>query len=427
MKDEFEALKAINYWDGTPDFNLGFIRQKYLDKITKASGNKLIKVIVGQRRSGKSYIVRQFIENLIRKKAVNPKNTFYLNKELYDFESVMTASDLADLIQLYKQEVKPKGKIYVIIDEVQNIDEWEKIIVSLAQHTIEDYEIYITGSNSRLLSGELATHLSGRYLVLEVFPFSYIEFLDFFNYHNSKDNFIKYIKTSGLPEIYNINSSDTHRHYFQSLKDTILLKDIMYRHKIRDYVLLEDLFLFILHNVGNLISIPSIVKYYKSKQRKADYSTVSSYISYMEDAFIIRHCPKYSLKTKELLSGEKKYYVNDLGFRNYLYPQLTTDIAAMLENVVYLHLRMSGFEVKVGYHKNLEVDFIATKGEIKKYIQVTYLLSSEQTMNREFRVLESINDSYPKYLVSMDEIKVNHPKGIMHQNIWEFVGRRASI
>lgn len=421
MKDLFEALKAINHWDSTPDFNIGFIRQNYLDKINDAIDNKLIKVIVGQRRSGKSYIVRQFIENLIRKKGVNPKNTFYLNKELYDFESVKTASDLAGLIQFYKQKVKPTGKVYVFIDEVQNIDEWEKIIVSLAQHTVENYELFITGSNSRLLSGELATHLSGRYLILEVFPFSYIEFLNFFNYQNNKENFIKYIKTSGLPEVYNINSNDIHRHYFQSLKDTILLKDIMYRHKIRDYVLLEDLFLFILHNVGNLVSIPSIVKYYKSKQRKTDYSTVSSYIAYMEEAFIVRHCPKYSLKTKELLSGEKKYYVNDLGFRNYLYPQLTTDIASMLENVVYLHLRMSGFEVKVGYNKNLEVDFIATKGEIKKYIQVTYLLSSEQTMNREFQVLESINDSYPKYLVSMDEIKVSNPKGIMHQYIWEFI------
>jgi hypothetical protein len=264
------------------------------------------------------------------------------------------------------------------------------------------------------LSGELATHLSGRYLVIEVFPFSYSEFLDFFNFQNNKQNFIKYVETSGLPEIYNINSEDVRRHYFLSLKDTILLKDIMYRYKIRDYVLLEDLFLFILHNVGNLVSIPSIVKFYKSKQRKADYSTVSAYIAYMEEAFIIRHCPKYSLKTKELLSGEKKYYVNDLGFRNFLYPQLKTDIGSMLENVVYMHLRNSGYEVKVAYHKNLEVDFIATKGEIKKYIQVTYLLSSEQTINREFKVLESINDSFPKYLVSMDDIKINHPAGILH-------------
>ncbi len=421
MSEIFNALEAINYWNIKEEFNTGFIRQSYLDKIEEASGNKLIKVIVGQRRSGKSYIVRQFIRHLIKNKSVDPKNTFYLNKELYDFDNVKTASDLADVIKLYKKKVKPSGKVYVFIDEVQNIDEWEKIIVSLAQHTVDDYEVFITGSNSRLLSGELATLLSGRYLVFEVFPFSYIEFLKFNNYKNNKKSFIKYIETSGLPEVYNFISNDIHRHYFQSLKDTILLKDIMYRHNIRDYVLLEDLFLFILHNVGNLISIPSIIKYYKSKQRKADYSTISSYITYMEQAFIVRQCSKYSLKTKELLSGEKKYYVNDLGFRNYLFPQLKTDIASMLENFVYMHLRMSGFDVKVGYHKQYEVDFIATKGNLKIYIQVTYLLSSEQTENREFRVLELINDNYPKFLISMDEIKINHPKGIKHQNIWEFV------
>ena len=421
MNEIFSALEAINYWDIKKAFNVGFIRQSYLDKIEEASNNKLIKVIVGQRRSGKSYIVRQFIRHLIKNKSVNPKNTFYLNKELYDFDNVKTASDLANVIQLYKKKIKPSGKVYIFIDEVQNIDEWEKIIVSLAQHTVDDYEVFITGSNSRLLSGELATLLSGRYLVFEVFPFSYIEFLKFFNYHNNKKSFIKYIETSGLPEVYNFNSIDINRHYFQSLKDTILLKDIMYRYNIRDYILLEDLFLFILHNVGNLVSIPSIIKYYKSKQRKADYSTISSYLSYMEHAFILRQCSKYSLKTKELLSGEKKYYLNDLGFRNYLFPQLKTDIASMLENFVYMHLRMSGFDVKVGYHKQYEVDFIATKGDLKKYIQVTYLLSSEQTKNREFRVLESITDNYPKFLISMDEIKITHPKGIIHQNIWEFV------
>lgn len=421
MENLFHALKAINYWYGKPVFKSGFIRQKYLDKLKATTGNKLIKVIVGQRRSGKSYIVRQFIKHLIEEKSIHPKNTFYLNKELFDFENIKTATDLNNIIQFYRQKVKPTGKVYVFIDEVQNIDEWEKIIVSLAQHTVEEYEVYITGSNSCLLSGELASHLSGRYIVFEVFPFSYTEYLSFFNYQNDKDIFIRYIKASGLPEIYNIHSNDVHRHYFQSLKDTILLKDIMYRHKIRDYVLLEDLFLFILHNIGNLISISSILKYFKSKQRKADYSTISSYIAYMEEAFIIRHCPKFSLKTKELLSGEKKYYVNDLGFRNYLYPQLTTDIAPMLENIVFMHLRMAGFEVKVGYNKLYEVDFIATKGDIKKYIQVTYLLSSEKTKNREFRALENINDSYPKYLVSMDELNLSHPQGIMHKNIWKFI------
>jgi len=421
MEAAFIGLKKINYWYGEPGFNMGFIRHTYLNKLTDASGNKLIKVIAGQRRSGKSYVVRQFIRHLINERSVGSKNIFYLNKELYEFENIRNDADFDRLFRFYKQEIKPTGKIYVFIDEIQNIDQWEKIVVSLAQHITEEYELFITGSNSRLLSGELASHLSGRYLVIEVFPFSYPEFLDFFHLQSNKENFIRYISTSGLPEIYNITPYDIQRHYFQSLKDTILLKDIMYRYKIRDYVLLEDLFLFLLHNVGNLVSIPSIIKYYKSKQRKADYSTLSSYIDYMEEAFILRSCPKYSLKTKELLSGEKKYYINDLGFRNYLYPLLTTDIASMLENTVYLHLRMQGFEVKTGYLKDQEIDFISTKGADKNYIQVTYLLTTGQTANREFRALESVDDNYPKYLISMDDLMVSHPKGIIHQHIWDFI------
>jgi hypothetical protein len=421
MKRTFEALEKINYWGNKSDITLGFIREHYLNEISKASENKLIKVIVGQRRSGKSYIIRQYIQHLISDKKVNPVNIFYLNKELYDFEGIKNASDLDKLINYYKQQLKLKGKVYVFIDEIQNIKDWEKIIVSLAQHTLEDYEIYVTGSNSNLLSGELATLLSGRYIVLEVFPFSFTEYLGIYQLQNNKENFLKYLQSSGLPEIYNIQSHDIHRHYFQSLKDTILLKDIMFRHKIRDYVLLEDLFLFLLHNVGNLISIPSIIKYFKSKQRKADYSTISAYLSYMHDAFILQQCPKFSLKTKELLSGEKKYYVNDLGFRNFLYPQLITDTGSMLENIVFLHLRRQGYELKVGYNKNFEVDFIASKGETKKYIQVTYLLSSEDTIQREFRSLESINDNFPKCLLSMDDIKIKHPKGFEHLHVWEFL------
>lgn len=421
MKNILEALKAINYWEGEPGFNLGFIRESYINKIISTLGNKLIKVIIGQRRTGKSYIVRQIMHHLINDKSVNQKNIFYLNKEMYEFEPVKTDSDLAELFNHYRQEIKPEGRVYVFIDEIQDIEGWEKIVVSLAQHVTDDYEVFITGSNSRLLSGELASHLSGRYLLFEVFPFSYPEFLEFFSLQNSKENLIRYIQTSGLPEIYNIDSKDIHRHYFQSLKDTILLKDIMHRHQIRDYVLLEDLFLFLLHNVGNLISIPSIVKYFKSRQRKADYTTLSAYIEYMEQAFVLRSCSRFSIRTKELLSGEKKYYLNDLGFRNYLYPLLVSDFSGMLENIVFMHLRMAGFEMKTGNHKDAEVDFMATRNESVKYIQVAYLMPSEQTVNREFRSLEAINDNYPKYVLTLDDITLNHPQGIIHRQIWEFI------
>lgn len=421
MQTIFNSLKSINYWENKPKFRLGFKRNYYLNKISNSIGNQLIKVLVGQRRAGKSYIVRQIIDFLINQNKVSNKNIFYLNKELYEFKSVNNEKILSELISYYEEEIKPTGKIYIFIDEIQDISNWEQLIVSLAQHPIKDYEIFITGSNSTLLSGELASLISGRYIVFEVFPFSYVEYLNNFSLENKKENLIKFIKTSGLPEIYNLNNEETRKHYFASLKDTILLKDIMYRYKIRDYVLLEDIFLFLLHNVGNLTSISSILKYFKSKNRKVDYSTVSSYLSYMEEAFIIKSSNRLHSKTKELLSGEKKYYVNDLGFRNYLFPRLKNDIGSILENVVFNQLKISGYDVHTGNQNDLEIDFIAEKDDKIMYVQVSYLLHSEETINREFKVLEMIKDAFPKYVITMDDFLISNPKGIIHKNIWDFM------
>lgn len=421
MTEILLKLSSINYWEKEPGFKYGYFREKYNTELLKFIGNQLIKVIVGQRRSGKSYIVRQLIQTLIKKNNISPKNIFYLNKEMFDFESIRNANDLAKIIELYHENYNPKGKVYIIIDEIQNIENWEKVIVSLAQNPIQEYEIFITGSNSKLLSGELATFLSGRYVITEVLPFSYREYLDFRKLENTKNNFVQYIKTSGLPEVYNFNNDEIKQHYFQSLKNTILLKDIMYRYKIRDYVLLEDIFLFLLHNAGNMTSIPSIIKYFKSRNRKADYTTISQYILYMQEAFIIHESPRLALKTKELLSGERKYYVNDMGFRNYLYHDLINDIGAILENVVYLHLKMAGFDIKTGYDNNNEVDFVAIKHSEKKYIQVAYLMPTKETTQREFSALEKIKDNFPKYVVTMDDIVQRSETGIYHEQIWDFI------
>lgn len=421
MTEILKSLSGINYWDTIPQFSLGFRRESYIQRINKDLGNKLIKVIVGQRRAGKSYIVRQLMDMLINEKEVNPVNIFYLNKEMFEFEGIQTAADLSDIINLFEDKYSPKGKLYIFIDEIQTISNWEKIIVSLAQHPVKQYELLITGSNSKLLSSELATYLSGRYIVTEVFPFSYKEFLAFKSLENNKENFIKYISTSALPEIFNLENIETIRHYFQSLKDTILLKDIMRRHQIRDYVLLEDIFLFLLHNVGNMTSVPSIVKYFKSKNRKADYSTISTYISYMEEAFIIHRAPRYSLKTKELLSGEKKYFINDIGFRNYLYPQLIKDTGAILENLVFMHLKMRKMDIKIGCESNFEVDFCASNDIETSYIQVSYVMPTQRIIAREFGALEKIDDNFPKYVVSMDDLLIHSEKGIIHQQVWDYL------
>jgi len=421
MKDIFNALKTINYWNAKPRFKLGFNRRMYLNQIKPAFNNKLIKVLVGQRRTGKSYMIRQLINYLIEEKNHPAQNIFYLNKEMYEFDLIVDAQALDKLIAYYEAQMKPEGKIYIFIDEIQDIINWEKIISSLAQHPVKDYEVFITGSNSKLLSGELASQISGRYVVYEIFPFSFPEFLDFYSLATTKENLIKYIETSGLPETFNLESDEIRKHYFQSLKDTILLKDIMYRHKIRDYVLLGDVFLFLLHNIGNLSSVSSIIKYFKSKNRKTDYTTLSSYLSYMEDAYIIRQSPRYQIKTKELLSGEKKYYLNDLGFGNYLFPQFKKEISYILENIVFNHLRLAGYNVFTGNDKNHEIDFVAEKNNTYLYVQVCYLLASEETINREFRPLEAIHDNFRKIVVSLDDILIRNKNGIEHQNIMDFI------
>lgn len=421
MENELLHLRSINYWESKPEFTIGYLRDSYNSILWNSLNNKLIKVITGQRRTGKSVMVRQLMHKLISEKKLKGKNIFYLNMEMFEFENIRTANDLSELITSYESQYKPEGKVYLMVDEVQNIANWEKLIVSLAQHPVKDYEIIITGSNSNLLSGEMASMLSGRYILIEMFPFSYIEYLSIKGLENTKQNFITYLSTSGLPEHFNLSSKETITHYFQSLKNTILLKDIMHRHKIRDYVLLEDIFLFLLHNVGKLTSIPSIMKYFKNKNRKADYSTISQYISYMQESFIIHEARRLSNKTKTLLGGEKKYFVNDLGFRNYLYPSLTTDIGSMLENVVYMHLKMAGNKVSLVSGNNFEIDFFAEKENEKHYVQVTYVMDSEKTIQREFGALEKIDDNLPKYVVSMDDILLHNDKGIAHKHVWDYI------
>lgn len=417
----FESLKTINFWYEKPNFNLGFIRQSYFNDIYKSLNNKLVKVLVGQRRTGKSYIVRQIITKLIEEHNVNPENIFYLNKEMFEFDEISDANSLYEIIKYYEKIVKPKGKIYLFIDEIQDINKWEKVIASVAQHATKDYEVFITGSNSKLLSGELSTKLSGRYIQFNIFPFSYYEYIKYYNLINNKESFIKYITSSALPETFNINNTDIIRHYFQSLKNTVLLKDIISRFNIRDHKLLEDLFLFLVHNIGSLTSIPSIIKYYKSKNRRLDYKTISQYIDYMRQAYLISEVPRSSIKTKEVLSGERKYFLTDIGFRNYLYPSLVNDFGNILENIAFKHLKKAGYNLKVGSASNLEIDFIAESHNTKKYFQIAYLMPEQKTIDREFGALEKINDNFEKIVLSMDDLLINNRNGIKHFQIWDYL------
>ena len=418
MTEYFAIIRNYNFWD-KPLPSLGLLREKYIDKLSSFIGNKLIKVLTGQRRSGKSYLLRQIIYKLINQ-GVTPSNIFYLNKEISSFDFIKSYKDLEILIEIYKKEIKPIGKIYLLIDEIQLIDSWEILINSYSQDYISDYEIFITGSNSKMLSGELATLLSGRYVQFNIFTFSYLEFTQILKLENTKPNFIKYLNTGGLPELFNLPDIETKQHYVQALKDTVLLRDIIQHYHIKDAKLLEELFSYLINNASNFLSINNIVNYYQSKKRKVHYDTVANYIEYLCNAFLVHKVDKFNIRGKEILSGSIKFYINDLSFRNYLYPGFAYGIGYLLENLIYLQLVNAGFKVYVGLLRNKEIDFVAIKDDRTLYVQSAYLLENQETIEREYAGLRAIHDNYEKYVVSLDDIQLSNYEGIKHIQAWNF-------
>ena len=358
---------------------------------------------------------------LISEKGVNPKNLFFVNKEFTAFDDIRTASDLEELFTYYRTELKVEGQTYIFLDEVQNIEAWETFVNSYSQDFIEDYDLFVTGSNSNLLSGELATLLSGRYVEFEILPFGYSEYIQVKELAAGKKSFLEYLQIGGLPELFHLNSEELRRNYLLSLKNTVILRDILDRHKIKDLPLLEELFKFLAINVGNLTSISSIINYFKSKQKKTNYETLSSYVRFLTDTFIFHQAERYKVRGKQVLGGSCKYYLNDLAFKNLLFGLLPTDIGYNLENYVYLQLRRVGYEVHVGILNNLEIDFVAQKSDRIIYVQVCYLLSNEKVVAREFGNLLQIKDNHEKYVVSLDDVKFSNYEGIIHLHPWELM------
>lgn len=416
MEENFELLKRYNFWDGNVP-QLGFLRKRYTNNIFHYINNKLIKVLVGQRRSGKSYILRQIAYQLITN-GVNPKNIFYINKEFIDFDFVENYKDLESLVKHYKTQLKPKGKIYLLLDEIQNITEWERFVNSYSQDFSESYELFISGSNSKMLSGELATLLSGRYITFEVFSFGFEEYTGITNSETNKQSYINYIQSGGLPELFVLPNEDTKRNYVNSVKDSVLLRDIIQRYSIKDPRLLEDLFIYLVNNASNLMSVNNIVNYMKSSGRKTTYDTVANYISYIEDTFLIHKAERYDIRGKETISGNSKYYINDLAYKNYLYSGFGYGVGYLLENAIYLELRRAGYEVFVGAMTNKEVDFVAKKADKIVYLQSAYMMIDKETTQREYSSLEAIKDNYEKIVVSLDDVQFPQNKGIKHVQAW---------
>lgn len=418
MKQVFQKIEKYNTWNGKL-FNAGYERKSYINKISNYINNKLIKVISGQRRVGKSYILRQIINYLIQQKDVNCRNIFYLNKEYTGFNEILTANDLEKLFDFYKNELNVKGKIYIFLDKIQNIKNWETFVNSYSQDFANEYELFVTGSNSNLLSGELSSLLSGRYIQFEIYPLSFFEHCDIENQQINKENFINYLKTGGLPEMLNFSDEEVRRHYIQSLRNTIILRDIVQRNKIKDINLLDEIFKFTATNIGNLTSVSNIVKFFKNLQKKTNYETLSTYINHLKNTYIIHEAERYNLRGKQLLGGVRKYYLNDLSFKNFLFGYYPSDIGYNLENYVFIQLRRMGYNVSVGIIGNKEIDFVAEKPDKTIYIQVAYLLANRKTIEREFNNLLAIKDNHEKIVISLDDIKFSDYKGIKHLRPWE--------
>lgn len=417
MDNRFGILKKYNFW-GESKIPVGYLRTEYTDKIYSYSGkNRLIKVLVGQRRVGKSYILRQLALRLIEN-GVDSKNTLFINCELSEFSFIQTHKDLDDLIKLYRNELKPQGRIYIFLDEVQNVKEWERAINSYSQDYIDEYEVFISGSNSKMLSGELATLLSGRYICFDIFPFSFNEYVGITGKEHNKQSYEEYMSSGGLPELFVLPEPELKRNYISAVKDTVLLRDIIQRYTIRDAKLLEDIFVYLVNNASNLLSITNITNYLKSSGRKTSYDTVATYIGYIEDTYLVHRAEKYNIRGKETIAGNCKYYINDLSFNNYLYQGFGYGAGYQLENLVYLELLRNGFDVYVGSIKGKEVDFVAIKGDRTIYIQATLMLIDKQTIEREYSALESIEDNYEKYVVSLDSTHLFSRGGIRHIQAW---------
>lgn len=417
MVEIFDSIRKYNYWNSNV-VETGHIRTAYTDKIIEYTGNKLVKVLVGQRRTGKSYILRQIASRLIEQ-GIPAENILYINKEYMEFNIVQSADDLQTLYIEYRKSLKPYGKVFLFIDEIQYIDQWERFVNSHSQDFAEPCELFISGSNSDLLSGELATLLSGRYVEFEILPYSFSEYCVFTSNKQNRETYMTYLQSSALPELLNLPGAEMQRNYVSAIKDTVMLRDIVKRYKVKDVKLLDDLFVYMVSNAGNIISVTNIINYFASQKRKTNYETLTSYIGYLENSFLIHRAERYNIKGKETISGNCKFYINDLGFHNYLYAGFGYGIGYLLENAIFLDLKRAGYQIYVGTIKDKEVDFVVIKGENRVYFQICYQLTDNQTIDREYASLKNIEDNFPKYVVSLDEFNLPTNDGIRHIKPWQ--------
>jgi predicted AAA+ superfamily ATPase len=373
-------------------------RPLYIDRIKPYIGKNLIKVLTGQRRVGKSYLMMQ-IRDLIRENEPGTR-IIYINKELHEFSMI---TDNVSLLEYVNRQHAGKGKVALFIDEIQDIDSFEKALRDLV--TRKNFDIYCTGSNARLLSGELATLLSGRYIEIRVYGLSYPEYIMFRDIKDSAETFRTFLREGGLPFLIHMGS-DVHvvNEYLNTIYNTILLKDVVARYNIRNVKFMENLVLFLAGNIGSIVSARKISEYLKSQKINISIQVVIDYLGYLESSFLIHRVRRSGIMGKRIFEIGEKYFFSDIGIRNVIAGYNPTDIHKILENVVFLHLRIAGYDVTVGSEGGREIDFIASRGGKRIYVQVAYLLEKPETAEREFGNLLEIRDNFPKYVVTMDEL-----------------------
>ena len=397
-------------------------RDEYIKKIVPFIDKDVIKVLTGIRRSGKSVMLKLLMEEL-KNRGINENQFIYINFENLKYRNLKNYERLYDFI-LNKVDNKYKS-YYIFLDEIQEVEEWEKCVNSLRVDEDFNFDIYITGSNAKLLSGELSTYLAGRYIEFVVYPFSFKEFFEIMKEKNKeidlKEAFQDYVKFGGMPFLHNLDYNfEASMQYLQDLYASIILKDITQRNNIRDTDLLERIINYVVMNIGNTFSATSISKFFKSENRKVATETILNYIKACEEAFLIYRVARNDLLGKKILNVNEKYYIADHGIREAIMENNQKNINQVLENIVYFEMLRRGYNVKIGKVDNLEVDFVCKKNDETIYIQVSYLLASEDTKEREFSVLENIKDNYPKYVLSMDEFDMSR-NGIKHVNLIEFL------
>lgn len=395
-------------------------REMYMKRIRPFIGTELIKVMTGIRRCGKSVMLDLIKEELVES-GVNPAQFITINFEDLNYAHLQTAKALHD--EITKQAKKIGGMVYLFFDEIQEVEDWEKCINSF--RVTLDCDIYITGSNAKLLSGELSTYLGGRYVEFVIYPFSFAEFLELYRSiepnESLQKSFQKYLISGGMPYLANIRYEDApSKLYLHDLFNSVQLKDIVKRNKIRDVDLLERIIAYVIMNVGTTFSATSLAKFLKNEQRTVAPETILNYIKYCCDAYLFYQVKREDLQGKQILSSNEKYYIADHGIREAVFGGNTRDINLILENIVYLELLRRNYKVTVGKTGDKEIDFVCNRQDEKLYVQVCYLLASEETVQREFGVYDSVRDNYPKYVVSLDEFDMSR-NGIKHRNIRDFL------